>query len=213
LLFSIPEADMIRTAIAHWSIVLALTVPQLQRTAPTISSIDPSEPATSTTQQTLVVRGAEFTTGLSVTVTDPATHTQTYSGPAIAKQTATSFELTVTLRVAGDYSMVVTLNDRSVSNSFGFKVKSGRSPVQGNTPWKLICPFGLMDSRWVARSGFNVSDSVFLVLSRCTCRTADVRRERDRVATGGCRTSVNQFPTYVEDARRKIFGRPASNLH
>ena len=117
---------MLRTPLARWSLMIALTLPQLQRTAPIISAIDPSDPTNSASQQTLTVRGARFTAGLSVTVTDPVNHTETYAGPAIGKLTATSFDLTAVLRLAGDYSIVVTLNDRSVSNSFGFKVKQGR---------------------------------------------------------------------------------------
>ena len=117
---------MLRTPLPRWSLLILLTIPQLQRTAPTVSAIDPSDPNTSASPQTLTVRGAKFTAGLSVTVTDPVNHTETYAGPAIGKLTATSFDLTVVLRLAGDYSMVVTLNDRSVSNSFAFKAKQAR---------------------------------------------------------------------------------------
>jgi len=126
---------MLRTPLARWSLAIVLTLSQLQRTAPLISAIEPAEPASSASPQALTIRGTRFTPGLNVTVTDPANHTEVYAGPAIAKLTATSFELTATLRLGGDYSMVVTLSDRSVSNSFGFKVKqarlNGKQTIQG----------------------------------------------------------------------------------
>jgi hypothetical protein len=103
---------------------MIVAIPLVVAAAPSISDIEPASISKSASPQVLTVHGARFTSGLSVSVTDPAGDVHTLSGPAIGKLTPTSFQVTVTLEQAGDYSMVVTLTDRSVSNSFGFKVKS-----------------------------------------------------------------------------------------
>ena len=90
--------------------------------SPSISAIEPQEISKSMSPQTLTVLGTQFVPGLSAMVTDPAGTVITINGSGVGQVQPTSVQITVTLELAGDYSIVVTNPSGNVSNSFGFKV-------------------------------------------------------------------------------------------
>ena len=81
---------------------------------PTIDRINPAETTKKPEQQTFMVEGKNFASGLTVVVTDPAGGD--VSEVAARKITATSFELTCSLTMSGDYSIAVTNPGGGTSN-------------------------------------------------------------------------------------------------
>jgi len=91
-------------------------------TTPSITAIEPQAIVKSTNPQTLTVLGAQFVQGLSAIVTDPAGNVITISGDGVGTVSPTSVPITVTLEIAGTYSLTVTNPSGAVSNPFDFKV-------------------------------------------------------------------------------------------
>jgi hypothetical protein len=89
-------------------------------TTPSIAAISPASPATSAADQPLVVTGNGFRTGLTVTVTLPIGGSLAVSGDRIQNVSSTRFELSVTLRDAGVYTLRVTNPDGGQSDAFAF---------------------------------------------------------------------------------------------
>jgi len=81
---------------------------------PTIDRINPAETTKKPDQQAFVVEGRNFASGLTVIVTDPTG--ADVSEVAARKIAATSFELTCTLTMSGDYSVAVTNPGGGTSN-------------------------------------------------------------------------------------------------
>ena len=90
--------------------------------APTVSAVRPEHLKASQSEQTLALVGTGFLPGMAVSVVDPAGSVQDVPAGAITNIKPTSAELTVTLELTGDYSVVVTNPAGTPSNSFGFHV-------------------------------------------------------------------------------------------
>jgi hypothetical protein len=93
-----------------------------QTQAPIIEAIRPERLDASPNQQTITVSGRRFVPGNGVMVTDPAGNVQTVPAGAITDVRPTSMQVTVTLELGGDYSIVVTTPSGLSSNSFSFRV-------------------------------------------------------------------------------------------
>lgn len=96
---------------------------------PTISSISPSTPQTSVTDQIVRVNGTNFASGLTVTVTFPGGGTGLLSGSQIQNRTSTSFNALVTLNGAGQYCFRVNNTNGESSNNFCFNVATAQTPT------------------------------------------------------------------------------------
>lgn len=81
---------------------------------PTIDRIVPGETTKKPEQQAFMVEGRNFASGLTVIVTDPTG--ADVSEVAARKIVATSFELTCTLTMSGEYSVAVTNPGGGTSN-------------------------------------------------------------------------------------------------
>jgi hypothetical protein len=95
-------------------------------TTPSITAIEPQAIVKSTNPQNLTVLGAQFVPGLSAMVTDPAGNVVTISRDGVGTVSPTSVTITVTLELAGSYSLVITNPSGAVSNPFDFKVGGQR---------------------------------------------------------------------------------------
>jgi hypothetical protein len=93
-----------------------------QSAAPVITAVLPDHLQASPNPQALTVQGQKFVPGMSVSVTDPAGTVQDVPAGAIGDVRATSMQVTVTLQLAGDYTIVATSPSGTPSNSFGFRV-------------------------------------------------------------------------------------------
>jgi hypothetical protein len=93
-----------------------------QSAAPVISAVLPDRLQASGSPQALTVQGQRFVPGMSVTVTDPAGTVQDVPAGSIADVRPTSMQVTVTLQLGGDYSIVATSPSGTPSNGFGFRV-------------------------------------------------------------------------------------------
>ncbi|HYN06424.1 MAG TPA: hypothetical protein VES67_03445 [Vicinamibacterales bacterium] len=86
-------------------------------TKPTIESVTPAKVTKSNTPQSFTVRGTRFEAGLVVLLTDPTGNVTTISGNQLGDITATSFRMTATLEISGEYSVEVKLPSGAVSNT------------------------------------------------------------------------------------------------
>jgi hypothetical protein len=93
-----------------------------QSAAPVISAVLPDRLQASSNPQALTLQGQKFVPGMSVSLTDPAGSVQDVAAGAIADVRPTSMQITVTLQLAGDYSIVATSPSGTPSNAFGFRV-------------------------------------------------------------------------------------------
>ena len=91
--------------------------PAAPATKPTIESVTPAKVTKSNTPQSFTVRGTRFEAGLVVLLTDPTGNVTTISGNALADITPTSFRMTATLEIPGEYSVEVKLPSGAVSNT------------------------------------------------------------------------------------------------
>jgi hypothetical protein len=96
---------------------------------PTVSSISPSMPQTSVTDQNIVVNGNNFVSGLTVTVTFPNGGTGTLSGSQIQNVTSSSFFMRITLNATGTWSIRVNNPNGEQSGQFSFNVVTAQTPT------------------------------------------------------------------------------------
>jgi len=90
--------------------------------APQISSISPSSPTHSGSNQTVTVYGNYFQSGLTVYISW-GTGSTTLSGTQIQNVTSTSFQMIVTLGGAGGWSIRVNNPDGKQSSTYSFTVR------------------------------------------------------------------------------------------
>jgi pimeloyl-ACP methyl ester carboxylesterase len=95
---------------------------------PSVSSISPSTPQTSTSDQNIMVNGSNFTSGLTVTVTFPSGGTGTLSGSQLQSVTSSSFVMRITLNAAGTWRIRVNNSSGEQSSQFSFNVVSAQTP-------------------------------------------------------------------------------------
>jgi hypothetical protein len=86
------------------------------QTQPTVSGVVPSSLTRSTTTQRVLVQGANFAAGLSVSVVDPDGLISTQTAGAVESLTSTSFELAMMFSKVGTYSLRVINPSGDTSN-------------------------------------------------------------------------------------------------
>jgi pimeloyl-ACP methyl ester carboxylesterase len=91
---------------------------------PSISSISPSSPTVSNSNQNVSVFGSNFQSGLTVTVFIPGGGTATLSGTQIQSVTSSSFTMVITLNVQGTYGIRVNNPSGGQSNTFNFTTQA-----------------------------------------------------------------------------------------
>jgi len=89
--------------------------PKIERVLPAQLTKDPSP-------QTLSVTGDHFVQGLSVYLTDPIGTVYLMKGSELASFTATSFSVSVSIEMTGEYTLMVTNPSGASSNSMTIKV-------------------------------------------------------------------------------------------
>src|SRR2546428_667291 len=106
----------------------------VQAASPTISSISPTTPTRSDSDQSVQVFGSNFQSGLTVTVFIPGGGTATLSGSQIQSVTSTSFTMVITLNVAGQYGIRVNNPGGQQSNTFNFNVQAANPSISSISP-------------------------------------------------------------------------------
>jgi hypothetical protein len=94
-----------------------------QAATPSISSISPSTPTHSSSNQNVTVFGSNFQSGLTVLITFPGGGSTTLSGTQIQSVTSSSFVMVVTLSATGGWSIRGNNPDGTQSNTFSFNVQ------------------------------------------------------------------------------------------
>jgi hypothetical protein len=98
---------------------------QAQVVDPFISGISPSNPTATVGNQNVAVSGANFLSGLTVTVTFPSGGSATLSGSQILNVTGSSFTMVINFNGnPGSYSIRVNNPNGRSSNTFGFTTQS-----------------------------------------------------------------------------------------
>jgi hypothetical protein len=105
-----------------------------QAATPSISSISPSTPTRSGSNQNVQVSGSNFQSGLTVTVFIPGGGTATLSGSQIQNVTSSSFTMVITLNVAGTYGIRVNNPDGTQSNTFNFTPQAATPSISSISP-------------------------------------------------------------------------------
>ena len=116
---------------------------------PVITAVLPQAPSRNSTAQILTVNGANFGVGLTLEVQTPAGSSMTFSGKEIQSARDSSFQVSIILAVAGNYTFVVRNTDGGVSDPFVVKVQpasgapaiekvSPESPTRKTEPQTLI---------------------------------------------------------------------------
>src|SRR5205823_4949858 len=90
--------------------------------SPNISSISPSSPTVSGSDQNVSVFGSSFQSGLTVSITFPGGGGTTLSGAQIQSVSSGSFVMIATLGATGTWSIRVNNPDGGQSNTFFFTV-------------------------------------------------------------------------------------------
>ncbi|MGZ5480375.1 MAG: alpha/beta fold hydrolase [Pyrinomonadaceae bacterium] len=106
----------------------------VQAASPSISSISPSSPTRSDSDQNVQVSGSNFQSGLTVTVFIPGGGTATLSGSQIQSVTPTSFTMVITLNVVGQYGIRVNNPGGAQSNTFNFNVQAANPSISSISP-------------------------------------------------------------------------------
>lgn len=96
--------------------------------SPSISSISPSTPTASGSNQNITISGSSFQSGLTVFISFPGGGGTTLSGSQIQSVTSTSFVMVATLSTTGTWSIRVNNPDGGQSNTFFFTVQSASQP-------------------------------------------------------------------------------------
>ncbi|HMT09438.1 MAG TPA: M23 family metallopeptidase, partial [Pyrinomonadaceae bacterium] len=99
-----------------------------------ISSISPATPTVGNTDQSIVVNGSGFVTGMTVTVFFPGGGTATLSGSQIGSVSSTSFTMFVTLNVLGTYGIRVNNPNGNFSNTFNFSTQAASPTISSINP-------------------------------------------------------------------------------
>jgi pimeloyl-ACP methyl ester carboxylesterase len=105
-----------------------------QNCNPIISSISPSNPVASSSDQSVNVSGSNFQSGLTITVFIPGGGTATLSGSQIQNVTSTSFTMIITLNVAGNYGIRVNNPNGLQSNTFNFTTQNPTPNISSINP-------------------------------------------------------------------------------
>jgi hypothetical protein len=92
------------------------------QSTPSITSISPSTPTASSSNQTVTVYGSQFQSGLTVAVGFPGGGGTTLSGTQIQNVSAGSFQMIITLGGPGLWTIQVNNPDGGKSNLFSFNV-------------------------------------------------------------------------------------------
>jgi hypothetical protein len=90
--------------------------------APKIERVLPSQLTKDPSPQTLSVTGDHFVQGLSVYLTDPIGTVYLMKGAELGSFTATSFSVSVSIEMTGEYTLMVTNPSGGSSNSMTIKV-------------------------------------------------------------------------------------------
>jgi hypothetical protein len=125
-------AQLIQTPIDISSFLTVSINPAIS--TPSISSISPSTPTASSSNQTLTVYGSQFQSGLTVTVGFPGGGSTTLSGSQIQSVTAASFQMIITLNGSGAWTIKVNNPDGGQSNTFSFAVATASPSISSILP-------------------------------------------------------------------------------
>lgn len=106
----------------------------VQSATPSISSVSPSSPTRSDSNQNVSVFGSNFVSGLTVTVFIPGGGTATLSGSQIQSVTSSSFTMVITLNVVGQYGIRVNNSGGAQSSTFNFNVQSAAPSISSVSP-------------------------------------------------------------------------------
>jgi len=98
------------------------TGPETSGAAPAIATLTPSSPSTSSVAQSLSMSGANFRTGLSITLRAPGGASTTYTGGAVTVQSSSSLSVSATLDTEGAWAAVIKNVDGLESTAFPFTV-------------------------------------------------------------------------------------------
>src|SRR5690349_36155 len=93
-------------------------------TAVSVTSIAPSSPSAGPNNQTVMVNGTGFQSGLTVAVGSFPTRRSSDLGTQIQSVAASSFQMSITLGTAGTYTIKVNNPDGGQSNTFSLDRKS-----------------------------------------------------------------------------------------
>lgn len=105
-----------------------------QNCNPNISSISPSTPTTSNTDQSVIVNGSNFQSGLTVTVFIPGGGSVTLSGSQIQNVSSTQFTMIITLNIVGQYGIRVNNPNGTQSNTFNFNTQAPTPAITSISP-------------------------------------------------------------------------------
>jgi hypothetical protein len=90
---------------------------------PTVSGLTPGLIVMSQSPQVITVAGTNFLAGLTVTLTDPTGVTSTFDGTAIHSLQAGAFQISPTLSMSGQYTLLVRNTTGETSQPFTFVVQ------------------------------------------------------------------------------------------
>jgi DUF971 family protein len=133
-----------------------------QAATPSISSISPSTPTRSSSNQNVQVFGSNFQSGLTVTVFIPGGSTSTLSGSQIQNVTSSSFTMVITLNVAGTYGIRVNNPDGTQSNTFNFTTQAATPSISSISP---STPTHSGSNQNVTVSGSNFQSGLTVLIS------------------------------------------------
>lgn len=118
---------------ANSQITTSVFSPDPLISSPFISSISPSTPTPSGSNQSVSVFGSGFISGLTVTVFYPG-GSSTLSGTQIQSVSSSSFTMIITLGLVGQYSIRVNNPDGGQSNTFSFSVQNPTPQINSISP-------------------------------------------------------------------------------
>ncbi|MFN0141780.1 MAG: FG-GAP-like repeat-containing protein, partial [Pyrinomonadaceae bacterium] len=101
---------------------------------PVISSISPSSPLASNSDQNIAVSGNNFQAGMTVTVFFPGGGSGTLSGSQLLNVTPISFTMVVTLNLSGTYGIRINNPSGLVSGTFNFMVRPSITSISPASP-------------------------------------------------------------------------------
>lgn len=134
--------------------------------APQVTEISPAQIVRSDAAQTVTVSGRNFVSGLTVELTDPTGGSRSIERNDIQSLQSTSFQMTATLSLAGQYSMRIRNPSGDQSGPFMFTVQSpgGVNPphIDSTSPTSLVHS-GSLQVIGVAGSNFSSAINVTLI--------------------------------------------------
>jgi len=129
---------------------------------PSVTSISPSTPQRSVTDQIVRVNGSNFASGLTVTVTFPGGGTGTLSGSQIQNRTSTRFDMLITLNATGQWCIRVNNPNGEFSNTFCFNVVAAQTPTINSI--NPSSPFASNSDQNVGVSGNNFQNGMTVTI-------------------------------------------------